>query len=208
MYPISPVQPFHILLIDDHAMFRTGLRMILEMEMTQMAVSEAESLAETFDMSAAPDLILLDIQLPGLNGLEAMASLKQRWPGSAIIVVSALHATSNVELAYEQGAAAFISKTEPSANIVRIIEQIRGGQASDISEKQKTTTRKERPRLTPHQCDVLELLCRGHPNKVIARKLDLSENTVRWHVQALLEILDASCRSEAIFLACSKGLIL
>lgn len=201
------MQPYEILLIDDHPMFRAGLRLMLEAELTDVKVAEAASLAETLNQAIVPALILLDIQLPGLNGLDAMTSLCQRWPQAAVVVLSAFHASSNVELAQQNGARAFLSKTEPTSHIISVIKKIRCGRPGNEAPLSASPDNATRPQLTPRQCEVLDLLALGHPNKVIARKLGLSENTVRWHVQSLLEILQASSRSEAVFMARSRGLI-
>jgi len=201
------MQHYDILLIDDHAMFRTGLSMVLQAGIDSVRVAEAESLAETLDQAAPPDLILLDIQLPGLNGLDAITSLKHRWPNATIIVLSAFHTGSNVNLAYERGASAFVSKKETTANIISVIEKVRHGHTNASDSPAASNDRNDRPHLTPRQCDILDLLSQGHSNKVIAYKLDLSEYTVRWHVQSLLKLLQATSRSEAIFIARTKGLV-
>lgn len=202
------MQSFQILLIDDHAMFRTGLRVVLETQVEGAQVAEAESLAATLEMDLIPDLILLDIQLSGLSGLDAIKSLKKRWPDVAIIMVSAHHDAPNIDLAYDMGAVGFISKREKTDNIIDVINSVRcGNHLVAASPRAGTNAPDERPQLTPRQCDVLELLCQGYSNKIIGRKLGLTENTVRWHVQAILETLQVSSRSEAIVMARSKGLI-
>ncbi|GAB6041937.1 response regulator [Endothiovibrio diazotrophicus] len=201
------MKPYGILLIDDHTLFRTGLRMVLESAMADVEIAEAASPAEIPEQEGGPELILLDIQLPELNGLDAMDSLRERWPEAAIVVLSAFQCSNNIQLARQRGARAFLSKSDTGADIVAVIEDIRRGRAVAVPPLADEREMPQQPRLTARQCEVLDLMARGHPNKVIARELQLSENTVRWHVQALLGILGAGSRTEAVFIGRSSGLI-
>lgn len=199
-----------ILLIDDHAMFRSGLRMVLNASLPNAKVFEAGSLNEA--MQSAPDrldVMLLDIKMPGLNGVEGMALLKRKWPLVPVLMLSSQDEPETVRLALARGAAGFISKAETADNIIALLKRIlRGELAAPVAQAGSDG---EIPgviqHLTPRQCEVLDLLCQGMSNKLIARQLTLSENTVRGHVQAILEFLQVVSRSEAVFAARRRGLV-
>ena len=199
--------PARILLIDDHSLFRCGLRMVLGAGIPDLEVAEAASLEEAMRSPMAdPALVLLDIQLHGLNGLEGIALVKRKWPHAAVVILSSDAAPQNVRLALERGAAAFVSKADPADKILAVIDQVRRGLpvTSPIASRScRPATRRcvRQQLLTPRQSEVLDLMCQGLSNKVIGRRLNLSENTVRGHVQAVLAALQVSSRSEAGFAA-------
>ena len=197
------MSPTAILLIDDHALFRSGLSMVLHSDIENVQVLEASSLEEALRNSMnAPDVLLLDIQLQGLNGLDGIALLKRKWPQTPIVMLASDTTQDTMRQALERGAAAFISKAEATGKILAIIKQVLHMEtAAEKSVETKT------PRLTPRQCEVLDLLCQGRSNKVIGRRLGLSENTVRWHVQALLAFLQVASRAEAAYAARRSGLV-
>lgn len=203
--------PPRILLIDDHALFRCGLRMVLAAGIADVEVAEAASLEEAMRASMEnPALVLLDIQLHGLNGLEGIALVKRKWPEAAVVILSSDVAHHNVRLALERGALAFVSKAEPADKILAVIDQLRRGlpvAAASPALVPASEGDGSRQLLTPRQSEVLDLMCQGLSNKVIGRRLNLSENTVRGHVQAVLAALQVSSRSEAGFAARRRGLV-
>ena len=198
----------HILLIDDHALFRTGLCMVLRAGIADVDVIEAASLEEAMlSTISAPAVVLLDIQLKGLNGLECIALLQRQWPQVPIVMLSSDCTPSTMRLALQRGAAAFVSKADTADTMVAVIQRVMRQEPDRHLPLNMVDTIPDRPRLTPRQCEVLDLLCQGLPNKTIGRRLGLSENTVRGHVQALLGLLQVSSRTEASFAARRYGLI-
>ncbi len=200
--------PLEILLIDDHAMFRSGMGMVLRSGMPNVEVFEAGSLDEAMRSAiSAPAVVLLDIQLQGLNGLECIALLQRKWPQVPIIMLSSDNTPGTVRLALQRGAAAFVSKADTADTMVAVITRVLGqelGRPLPVGTPEKTPVR---PHLTPRQCEVLDLLCQGLPNNTIGRRLGLTENTVRGHVQAVLGLLQVSSRTEASFAARRSGLV-
>lgn len=199
-----------ILLIDDHAMFRAGLRMVLQAGLPAAEIFEQGSLHEAMhDAPELLDVILLDIKMPGLNGVEGLCLLKRKWPHVPVLMLSSQDEPETVRLALARGALGFISKADTADHIVALIEHILRGEFSAFTPpaKLQETLADNAPHLTARQCEVLELLYQGMSNKLIARQLELSENTVRGHVQAILEFLQVSSRSEAVFAARRRGLI-
>ena len=204
--------PARILLIDDHALFRCGLHMVLAAGIPGLEVSEVASLEEAMHCTmASPALVLLDVHLHGLNGIEGIALVKRRWPDAAVIMLSSQAEPQTIALALERGAATFVSKAASVDTILSVIDQVRRGllplPMSSTESSAPLTGDAEAQRLTPRQCEVLNLMCQGLSNKLIGRRLNLSENTVRGHVQAVLAALRVSSRSEASFAARRRGLV-
>jgi len=200
--------PLRVLLIDDHALFRSGLALVLDGSLPGLQVLEAASIEDGFKAAPEPPaLVLLDIQLEGLSGLEGLTLIKSRWPGVPVVMLSANHGPETVRLALGRGAAAFVSKAETADRIVAVVRQALYGVGEAIEPQPDETATPEDARLTPRQCEVLDLLCQGLSNKVIARRLELSEFTVRGHVQSVLRHLHVSSRSEAAFAARQRGLV-
>ncbi|MCU6496167.1 response regulator transcription factor [Rugamonas sp. A1-17] len=196
-----------VLVIDDHSLFRAGLRLMLADAAAQCEVREAASIDEALGgprEQVPPSLVLLDIQLPGVNGLDGMALIHRRWPDCPVIVLSADGASATAHDALARGAARFVSKAEPAAAIQAAICAVLRGESETLP---AYAAHDQRPRLTPRQCEVLGLICQGLSNKLIARRLNLSENTVRGHVQALLSMLGVVSRAEAAFVARQRGLV-
>lgn len=193
-----------ILLVDDHAMFRTGLRMVLVADLPGAQVIEAASTDEAMRVEASDiDVALLDVKLNGLNGLESIALLRRKWPSAPILMLSSEDRPETVSLALARGAASFVSKAEPAERIIEAIHLALAGEG-ERPDKPKPTAPTARC-LTPRQCEVLDLLNQGLSNKLIARRLALSNNTVRRHVQDILEFYDVASRAEAVFAARRQG---
>ncbi|MFC0266516.1 response regulator [Kushneria aurantia] len=195
-----------ILLIDDHALFRCGIAMMLSAGLEHVDILQTASLEETLSLQvAAPHLLLLDIRLQGLSGLEGITLLKQKWPTARIAMLSAFDLPATISEAVERGALAFIAKTETPERLLLQVGTLLNSNppASAVSGEIGA-----RPKLTPRQRDVLTLLCQGLSNKAIGRHMGLSEHTVRGHVQAILAALQVSSRSEAIFASHRLGLTL
>ena len=198
-----------ILLIDDHALFRSGLRMVLDANIRDVEMFEASALNEALQGAAfMPDVVLLDINLPGLNGVEGIALLRRKWPQAPVLVLSSQDDAETVRSVFARGAAGFVSKADTTEKIVEVICLVLNGQISATTAMAGDgDTAQPLQHLTPRQCEVLDLLCKGMSNKLIARQLVLSENTVRVHVQAILGFLQVSSRSEAAFVARRMGLV-
>jgi len=154
--------------------------------------------------------VLLDVQLQGLNGLEGIALVHRKWPGVPVVVLSSQAEAQTVKQALGRGATAFVSKADPPEHILSMVSKLLLGLPVATLAYGGMGAGSEGgapPRLTPRQCEVLNLVSQGLSNKLIGRRLDLSENTVRGHVQALLAALQVSSRSEAGFVARRSGLV-
>lgn len=204
-----------VLLIDDHALFRSGLAMVLKDGLSDVQIAQVASLEGAMNVAlTAPHVVLLDVQLQGLNGLEGIALVHRRWPAAHVVMLSSHAEPRTVRQALQRGAAAFVSKAETADTIVAVIQTLMRGEAvattvNGFADSQPAALGDgaSSQRLTPRQAEVLDLLCQGLSNKVIGRRLNLSENTVRGHVQATLLALGVSSRSEAAFAARRIGLV-
>lgn len=202
------MSPTNVFLIDDHAMFRSGLGMVLRSGMANVQVLEADSLEDAMRCAInTPDVLLLDIQLQGLNGLEGIALLMRKWPRTPIVMLSSDAAPKTRQQALERGAAAFVSKAETADNILAVINKVLCKETIAPKFAETECFPMAQPLLTPRQCEVLDLLCQGLSNKVIGQRLGLSENTVRMHASAVFKSLQVTSRSEAAFVARQQGLV-
>lgn len=198
-----------LLLIDDHALFRSGIGMVLTTGLPDVEIFEAASLDEALLCPCEePDLLLLDVQLEGLNGLDGIAVFKRKWPLAKVVMVSAIQDSQVVNEALARGAQGFICKAETPTRMLELVEQVLRGQMPITGERvPEGVVAQQAIKLTPRQCEVLDLMSRGLSNKMIGRRMNLSENTVRVHVQATLAALQVSSRSEAAFVARRLGLV-
>jgi len=201
----------NILIIDDHAMFRSGLRMVIDSDIKDVQVFEAGAIIEALHkVDTTPDVVLLDIQMPGLNGVESIQLLKRKWPLTHVLMLSSQDDSETVRLAHKRGADDFVSKANTAKTIVDAVNIALNRHIPAMHESNgnfNAAKPKLLLHLTPRQLEVLDMLGRGMSNKIVARQLDLSENTVRVHVQAIFESMHVSSRSEAVFAARRLGLI-
>lgn len=196
----------HLLLIDDHSLLRAGLRMVLEQGLPHATIREAGSIAQAVaEDQQRPHAVLLDIEMPGLSGMEGLSVFRRRWPGAPVIILTSHDDAATRAEALARGAVAFLSKAEPTERIVATVEGALRGE-TEPGEPSLPVARSQ-AQLTPRQYEVLDQLGRGYSNKVIGRHLNLSENTVRVHVQALLAAFNVASRAEAVAAARDRGLI-
>ena len=181
---------YRVLGIDDHRLFHAGLELLILKTFPSMTFRAVRSIAEALDeRDLDPDLILLDVDLDGENGLDGIPLLKLRWPKTLIAVISATIDMDRMGLACAHGVDAFMSKTDPSAQILDVIRTLTNGCG-------------ERPvgsdALTRRQSDILRHLHEGLSNKAMARILNISEFTVRGHIQTMMKAFNARTRTEVV----------
>jgi DNA-binding NarL/FixJ family response regulator len=199
-------------------MFRAGLRMIIEADLADVEVFEAASLNEVVQGSLnvpsvafVPDVVLLDLNLPDNNnmsacqGLNGITLLKEKWPNTPVLVLSSQDDQETVINVMAHGSTSFVSKAETAKVIVETIQQTLKQRSSQASARAPSPVQAQT--LSLRQSEVLKLLSQGLSNKLIGRQLQLSENTVRVHVQALLKFFHATNRAEAAFAARQQSLV-
>jgi DNA-binding NarL/FixJ family response regulator len=189
-----------IVLIDDHGLVRAGARAVLESAIAGAEVEERASLQDALASSGeAPAVVVLDVFLQGLSGLAGLDLLAKKWPKVPVIMLSAHADPDTAKEALAHGARAFVSKSEP---VTRLVDAVKRAVSEPVSASSAPITN-----LSERQLAVLDLIAQGFSNKAMAARLHLSEFTVRGHVQALFAALEVSSRSEAVFVARSRGLI-
>ncbi|MBS0860354.1 two-component system response regulator NarL [Providencia rettgeri] len=198
-----------ILLIDDHPMLRNGVKQLISLESSLQVIGEAGDgktgiqIAEEQD----PDLILLDLNMPGMNGFETLDKLRKRELSGRIILFTVSNYSDDLVNALKRGADGYLLKDmEPEELIVALKEAASGKLvvsptlASVLAESLRDNTTQDDNNitsLTPREADILELISQGLSNKMIARKLDIAESTVKVHVKHLLKKLNLKSRVEA-----------
>ncbi|MEP9358076.1 response regulator transcription factor [Sphingomonas sp. KR3-1] len=199
--------PFTILSIDDHGLFRTGIELIVKGAFGGVNFASFASLGQALEtLTAAPEIILLDLHLAGIGGHDAIPLLKLRWPGSRIIVVTSVQDEAEIARALAAGGDLAILKSEAPERLIGAIRALAPhsrGIARSHPEAQPAT---DAP-LTGRQLEVLRHLREGHSNKAIANRLGISEFTVRGHVQLILKLLHVSSRAQAVFEAQKAGIL-
>ena len=192
------------LLIDDHAMFRAGLRQVIKEAIADLDIFEAGSLDEALACSSNNvAVVLLDNKLNGLSGIDGIAQIKRKWPLVPILMLSSQFEPEIVRLALARGVAGFLSKAESVERIIETLQQVIAGDVSG----EATVVPLAQKCLTPRQSAVLDLLHQGLSSKLIARQLFISENTARKHVQDILAFFAVASRAEAVFAARNQGLV-
>ncbi|WP_336490104.1 response regulator transcription factor [Methylobacterium nigriterrae] len=208
-----------VLLADDHGLYRKGLRVALSESMRELDLLEAESFDEAWALiEERPDidLMLLDLNMPGLTSLVRLGQLRRQHPRTRIAVISASDARQDILACLGLGLNGFISKLQPDAEIVSAVSDILRGRiyvtsllARPVEAGAARVTDGARgpemdiefAKLTPRQQDVLCLLARGQSNKEIARTLRIAEATTKIHTAALLKVLGVRNRTEAALAA-------
>jgi DNA-binding NarL/FixJ family response regulator len=207
-----------ILLADDQALVRGGFRLILDAEPDIEVVAEAADGDEAVQraIETQPDLVLMDVRMPVVDGIEATRRLVERVPGARILILTTFDLDEYVVDAFRAGASGFLLKTAPPPQLVAAVRTVREGDALLTP----TSTRRlieqvARPpaaapaleRLTTREHDVLRLLARGLTNAEIARELVVEPSTVKSHVASLLAKLDLRDRVHAVVFAYESGLV-
>lgn len=205
-----------ILLIDDHALFREGMELVLQRIDPTVTVSHAgtvEAGVRRLQTAPAPGLVLTDLNLPGVRGIEALLRVREANDEVPAVVLAGSEEPALVRRAIDQGAMGYIPKSADSREVARALTLIlRGGvylPSVALSTGPLPTHREAADtHLTPRQRDVLLKLVQGKANKVIARELGISDATVKTHVSALLQTLDVLNRTQAVYAVARLGIAL
>lgn len=200
------------LLVDDHALFRHGLLLLLTRLPGDHEFLEAENCAAAFATAAAHadiDLILLDLALPGMNGLDGLVRLRALRPATPVVLLSANESSQVIVDGLRRGARGFIPKSSSPDVMAAALQVILAGgtYAPAVGVVSRAMPADESRALTARQREVLELLARNLPNREIAEALGMRVNTVRVHVAAILKILGVENRNDAARAALSLNLV-
>jgi DNA-binding NarL/FixJ family response regulator len=215
--------PIRVLVVDDHALFRRGLEMVLAQESDIEVVGEAGDGAEAVERAAdlLPDVVLMDIRMPRRSGIEACTAIKDVVPSAQIIMLTISDEEADLYEAIKAGATGYLLKEISIDEVATAIRAVAGGQslispsmASKLISEFASLVKRDgdrqqvpAPRLTERELEVLRLVARGLNNRDIARQLFISENTVKNHVRNILEKLQLHSRMEAVVYAVREKLL-
>jgi DNA-binding NarL/FixJ family response regulator len=218
-------EPIRTMIVDDHALFRRGLEMVLEGEPDIDLVGQASDGAEAVEKAAEslPDIVLMDIRMPRSNGIEACRAVKEAAPSAKIVILTISDEEEDLFEAIRAGASGYLLKDIPLDEVADTVRAVHGGQslinpsmaAKLLTEFAALARRDDEeraqevpaPRLTEREMQVLKLVARGMNNRDIAKELFISENTVKNHVRNILEKLQIHSRMEAVMVAVREKLI-
>ena len=211
------MQPIRVLLADDHIMVREGTRRILEREPDLEVVGEAGDGRETIDLVAEthPDVVVMDISMPVMNGIEATKGIKRLLPQTAVLVLTAYDDDEYVFAILEAGAAGYLLKNARGSELIDAVRRIAAGEAvlhPSIAQKvlRRVTHRNHQTQvdaLTGREHEVLTLAAKGLSNREIAAQLIVSPRTVQAHMANIFGKLQVGSRTEAVMTALRRGLI-
>lgn len=199
-----------ILLVDDHALFRAGIKLLIRRLYSPECIYEAEKLTDIGKVKAPIEMVLLDIHLPGLSGLSGISWLKKRWSAVKVIVLSGSNNLPLQQRAIQDGADLFLHKNTPPEKICRLIKETIEKSHTAYSAIQRKKSQKflqKTKTLSCRQLQILDLLYRGKTNKMIANKLYISENTVRNHMANIMRFFAVKTRVEVVMTAKKSGYI-
>jgi DNA-binding NarL/FixJ family response regulator len=212
------MEPVQVLIADDHTLFRAGMRALLNLFPEVQVVGEAATGEEAITQAEAlhPDVILMDLQMPGVNGVESTRRILQRRPGTGIIVVTMFEDDTSVFAAMRAGARGYILKEASEEEVLRAILAVAGGEAifgpaiasrlAHFFSKPQRESNLTFPELTEREREILDLIARGLSNADLAQRLVLSPNTVRNHISNIFSKLELADRAEAIARAREAGM--
>ena len=202
--------PIRIMAVDDHPVFREGIRAMLATQEDMQLVAEASTGREAVELFAVhrPDITLMDLRLPDISGLEAISLIRERFPNARMIVLTTYKGDVQALRAIKAGAFSYLLKTMLRMHLLDTIRAVHAGQrrippeiASDMAEHAADDA------LTSREIEVLKEVAGGNANKIIADNLSISEDTVKAHMKSILSKLGANDRTHAVTIAMRRGFL-
>jgi DNA-binding NarL/FixJ family response regulator len=206
----APARRAAVLLVDDHALLRTGVANIINQEPDLHVVGEAGNGVEALDAfdRHRPDVTLIDLRMPVMEGVEAIRRIRERDPLALVVVLTTYDTDEEISRALKAGAKAYVLKDIAADDLIACIRDVLAGKTYIApAAAAKLAEGVTRVRLTPRELSALRLMADGKANKEIAGALDISERTVKTHLGHLFEKLGVTSRTEAVKVATRRGLV-
>ena len=198
------------LIVDDHEVVREGLRLSLSRAPHIRVIGEAADGEAAVELAERrrPNVVIMDVRMPGMDGLEATKLLTERVPDSAVLIFTAYSERSLLSRGLESGAKGYVLKEAPHETLLRAIEKVAGGEGYvDPALMPAFLTGKDDDTLTTREREILQLLADGMSNADVAAKLFISQETVKSHVRHILAKLEADTRTQAVAIALREAII-
>jgi DNA-binding NarL/FixJ family response regulator len=207
---MSSTPKIHVAVVDDHPVVRFGLAAIINLQGDMTVVGEVGSGEEACSLCEERDVdvVLMDLRLPKMSGVEAIRAIRERRPATRVIVLTTYDGDGDIRRALEAGAHAYLLKAMSHGEVTAAIRKVHAG-SRVIPEEVSRTLAGVYPQsqLSPREIEVLELIASGLSNREIGAALGITEATVKWHVNIILSRLDVGDRTEAIVAALQRGII-
>src|SRR5262245_28880177 len=207
---MSDQSMIRVILVDDHPVVRFGLSAIIGLQPDMAVVAEAGSGEEACKICSkqAADVVLMDLRLPGMSGLEAIRAIRKAQPKLRFIVLTTYDGDEDIHRALEAGAQAYLLKAMSHNDLANAIRTVNSGlKFIPASVSKSLAERPPHSELSARELEVLELIVRGRSNREIGEELGISEATVKWHVNIILSRLNVSDRTQATVAALQRGIV-
>ncbi len=199
-----------VIIVDDHPIVRAGLEAVISDQPDMVVVGQAATGGEGVGLALKerPDVVLMDLGLPEMNGVDAIAAIRAEWSNARVMVLTTYDGDEDIYRALETGAQGYLLKDTPRAELLEAIRAVGRGQKRILPEvAARLVERIGAPALTERELDVLRLMAQGRSNKAIGGELHISEGTVKFHVTNILGKLGADDRTHAVTSALQPGIL-
>lgn len=202
------MEPTQVLIADDHPAMRDGLRALVERDGTARVVAQAADGHEALSLfrTHQPQLTLMDLHMPRMDGLAAVAAIRQEFPQALIVAVTSYEGDARVARALELGVRAYILKTDHPKDIQQKLRRVLDGELV-VEQHLAQEALHAQDALTSREISVIRLIAQGIPNRDIGRSLNVSEHTIKARIKSILSKLGANDRSHAVTLARNRGFL-